>query len=141
MEHKAPSRAADDVVLYTNPTHLERKSAFLVLFAWAFCALVSGYGTLLWHVPLWALLPPLLILGLAALTSEAATDVGAVGLIAAMFRARLGSRSAFEWADARFHYFRLAEWPMWRAHCEASYRSLRRRMRSFPTLGHKPATR
>jgi hypothetical protein len=120
--------------LYTNPTSLERQSAFLVLATWALCGGLGGYAVFWFGIPIWSIFPPLIIIGLVALTTESATDVGSVGLIATVVRQRLGMRSAPEWLAAYAHYWKLAVWPVWRSRCITSYNSLRRRIQSFRTF-------
>jgi hypothetical protein len=122
----------DELAIYTNPTHLGRASAFLVLGAWTACAALAGYSFVLWHISYWITVPPLIPIGIAALSTEPATDVGAVGLYATWLRGRLGQRAAHEWLMVRAHYFVLSEWPLWRSRCEAFYRLCQAPTRRFP---------
>jgi hypothetical protein len=157
-QRKSPTSPDDEIVIHTNPTHLDRVSAWLVLAGWAGCAVIAGYAELLFHMPFWLslpqglhdglhlaawllLLPVLVVVSVASTTAEAATEVEVLGIFAAFLRSRMGQRSAFEWANARAHYLRLVELPAGRATCERYSALLRQRTRSWQTIRLKPIRR
>jgi len=134
MQHKTVTPPDDEILIHTNPTHLDRVAGWIVLGVWLYCAIMAGFGELILHPPLWLLLPPLALVAVVMATTEAATDIEGVGVLAGVLRARMGQRSAFEWTNARFHYLRLVEVPAGRAMCERCYGSLRQRTRSWRTI-------
>lgn len=120
--------------LHTVPTELERADAFYD------GTLVVGFFIGAWYLNArfgvglaWFALP-FLIVSVWALTGEPAGDVPYVGALAAGLRSKLGLRRAHEWVQVYAHYWNLAIRPVWRAHWDTSYRSLRQRTTHWPTL-------
>ncbi len=141
MQHKTATPPDDEILIHTNPTHLDRVAGWIVLGVWLYCAIMAGFGSLWLHIPLWVLAIPLAAVMIATATAEAATDIEGVGVFSGAIRARMGQRSAFEWAGARLHYLRLVELPAGRATCERYFRSLRQRTLSWRTIRLKPIRR
>lgn len=110
----------------TVPTELNRADPF-----WDFAVLASAALFVIWcveHGIPWPWLVPLLVpLAAWTLTGEGAADIPYVGSIAAGLRSKFGLRRAHEWLLAYSHYTKVAIYPVWRARCETSFRSCRRR--------------
>ena len=116
----------DRPLTVTVPTELERADAFIDFTVLASAALLSSW--LVQHGLPWPmLLPGLVPLAVWALTGEGAADIPYIGSVAAGLRARFGLRRAHEWVLAYSWYCKVAILPVWREHCEASFRSCQRR--------------
>lgn len=112
--------------LHTVPTELGRSDGFLDIAALGLTILIV-WQLALYNVSLWLMIPFVLVVAIFTLTGEPAADVPYLGAVAAGLRSKLGLRRAHEWILAFWHYFRLAIWPVWRAHCIRLWKSARRR--------------
>lgn len=96
------------------PTELGRQDGFID------SAVLLGSGLAVWWlalrgVPIWMFIPVLLALAIFVLTGEPAGDVPFIGAVAAGLRSKLGLRRASEWVLAWAHYFRIRQWPDFKA--------------------------
>ena len=111
------------------PTYLGRRDADLDKIGLFFTGIAAYWA----HqpenlgIPWEAMALPLLLIAVEVLSGEQATEWKFLGSVATGLRSKLGHRRAHEWAQAAWHYWRLAIYPVWRDQCVAFSAFLRLR--------------
>lgn len=109
------------------PTELERRNAYIDIAVLVVAVLIGVNVMDTYGVPAGPIWAVWAVLGVMALTSEAAADVGFIGPLAGALRNRFGQRRAHACLLAYAHYFKVAIYPVWRAWCHSLLRSARAR--------------